>query len=262
MDVRKPGRRSGLGIEPGADRPGLIRGTSHTLGAVGETARAATPTDVLTVPLIAIGICMTVIGIRHCRRSVDRPCPVEAPLDAPGPSTRRIFVFPCRCSWWSMALADAACWVLVEAVSRSGPHNRARLLGSFPENLVVAQYLPAAFVADATPFLMCPSANTHPCPKGPARAASPASRTVALLADLRSPSGTRPGPRARTRAFGCTAYSSTAWSGAPMLSFGGAKAMWVHHVPQAVSSWVGVPPRRSFLNGGARLSALAATGTH
>ncbi len=226
---------------------------------------AAHATARITVPIKLVsadGGCATVIVTRARRRTQVASCPVEAPLDAPGPTTRRIHVFPCSCSWWSMVLADAVCWVLVGAVLRSGPHIRASPLGSFSEDIVGAQNLFTVFVAVPMPFLVSSSASAHPCPKGPARAASPASRTVALLADLQSPLGMTSDPAARTRALGCTACSSTAWSDAPMLSSGGAKAGWIHRAPQAVTSWVGVPPKKTVLGGGARLSALVATGTH
>ncbi len=203
MDVRQSGRRSGLGIGPGAAQTGA---TLVTLGAIGEPARATVLANVLALPLFTLGMCMTMIGIRHRRRrSAVRHCPVEAPSDAPGPILRRINVFLCRCSWWSMALADAACWVLVEVVLRSGPHGRASPLGSFPVDFVFAQSLATAYIAIAALFLVLPSAIVPLCPMGPARAASPASRTVVLLADLRIPPGIRSGPRARTRALGCSA---------------------------------------------------------
>ncbi len=185
----------------------------------------------LLTRLTTIVTCATSTGIITCRSTMICPCPVEAPLGAPGPLTRRINVFLCRCMWWSMALADVACWVLVEVVLRSRPHIRVDLLGSFSEILVIAQYLPMVVMDVAALILVFPSAIAHLCPKWPARAASPAPRTVAFLADLPRPLAMRSGPRARTRAINCTACSSTAWSGTPMPSLGSAKAIWAHHVP-------------------------------
>ncbi len=204
---------------------------------------------------------MTASGIRRRRRSAARPCPVEAPLDAPGPIPRRIIVFRC-CSRWSMVLADAACWGLVEVVLRSGPHDRASPLGSFPVDLVIALDLPTAYVAFGALLSVSPSASIHPCPVGPARAAPPASRTVVLLVDLRLPVGMRSVPRTRTCASSCSATSSAAWSGALLLSPGGAGASWTYHAPRAVTSWDGTPPRSSVLGGVARLPARVTTGPH
>jgi hypothetical protein len=208
----------------------------------------------------ATGIYMTMLGIRRCRRPTARPCPVEAPSDAPGPSPRRIIVFLYCCLRWSMVLADAACWGLVEVVLRSGPHDRAGPLGSFPVDFDFVLDLPTANAALGALLLISASAIVHPCPEGPACVAPPVSRTVVILADLRPPIGMRSGPRARARASYCSASSSTAWSGAPLLSSGGAGATRARRAPRAAASWGGIP-QNSTLSGVARLPARVTAGS-
>ncbi len=230
-------------------------------GAPGELVRAVLMGNASSSAMVVtmIGLSTTTFGIRRCRATAARSCPVEAPSDAPGPIPRRIIVFRC-CSRWSMVLADAACWGLVEVVLRSGPHDRASPLGSFPVDLDIALDLPTAFAAFGALLLMFSSAIFHPCPKGPACAAPSVSRTVVLLVDLRPPVGLKSGLRTRTRASSCSALSSTTRSGAPLLSFGGAGATLTHRAPRAATSWDGIP-RSPILDSVARLPARVTTGS-
>ncbi len=158
-----------------------------------------------------------------------------------------------------MVLADAACWVLVEAVMRSGPHDRASPLGSFPVDFDIALDLHTAFAAFGVPLSIPSSAIAHPCPEGPARAAPSFSRAMVLLVGLRLSIGLKAGLRTRTRASSCSASSSAARSGAPLLSFGGAGATSTYRAPWAAASWDGIPPS-PVLDSVARLPARVTTG--
>ncbi len=258
MDGRQSGRRSGLGLRPAATPPGPTQGTAA--GTPGVVARAMMMGNAFATLATTTGIYMTILGIRRCRRPTARPCPVEAPSDAPGPSPRRILVFLYCCSRWSMVLAGAAaCWGLVEVVMRSGPHDRAGPLGSFPVDFDFVLDLPIANAALGALLLISASAIVHPCPEGPACVAPPVSRTVVILAGLRLPIGMRSGPRARACASDCSASSSIAWSGAPLLSSGGAGATRARRAPRAAAFGGGIP-RNSTLSCGARLAARVTAG--
>jgi hypothetical protein len=96
---------------------------------------------------------------RHRARAAPS-CPEIAPSGAPGPCLHRILVLPC-CTWWSLALADAAWWMLKVEVVRSGRRARARPLGFFLELVALALILLTVSTARACRPLVIPPALSH-----------------------------------------------------------------------------------------------------
>ncbi len=133
-----------------AAAPEAPRGPNRTLLGASVMAAAATRSMARAVMPAAK---------RHRARAAPS-CPEIAPSGAPGPCLHRILVLPC-CTWWSLALADAACWVLMVEVVRSGRHARVRPLGSFLEFIVLALVLYTASAARACRSSVIPSAPSH-----------------------------------------------------------------------------------------------------
>jgi hypothetical protein len=183
-------------------------------------------------------------------------CPVVAPSGAPGPRLHRILVVP-RCTWWSLVLADAACWELVVEGLRSGPHIRACLLGFFRVYLAFALVLPSAFSAVAAVLLVTSSASNHACPDGRANAALPNARAAAHPADLKLPLRRRQGSSAGTFADTCTA-SPTTRSDPPLCFARRAEAGTPRRDPHAATSRDGFPQPPS-LGSAVRLAAHVTT---
>ncbi len=154
-------------------------------------------------------------------------------------------------------LADAACWELVEGL-RSGPHDRARLLGFFRVHFAFALILIPATAAVAVVFSVMSSALIPVCPHGRANAASPHARATAHPANLMlSLGGMRPGSLAGTFASTCTAPPTTR-SGPPLCFVRRAEAGQPRRVPHAATSGDGIPQPPS-LGSAVRLAAHGTT---
>ncbi len=204
--------------------PPLLTRVATSTGTPGAQTRAVVAEHALAPSADTTVVPLTKLGTWRSRTTSPRPFPVVAPSDAPGLFPHRIGVFLRCCLRWSMVLADAACWELVEVVLRSEPYDRTSPLGSFPANFVIVQDLPAAIMIIAASISISASATFHPRPKGLASVASPASRTVTILVGLQPLTKVKPDPRARARASCCSASSSAACWGAPLLSSRGAGA--------------------------------------
>ncbi len=134
-------------------------------------------------------------------------CPVAARPRAPGPRLHRVHVFHVALRW-SLVLADAVCWGLVEVV-RSAPPARGGTLGSFYE-FIVLEPLPAMPWAESADLrLVFPPVLLHPRPWWHANAAPSVARAAARLAGWTRCVAECPCPYAGTFARSCTAVTSS-----------------------------------------------------
>jgi hypothetical protein len=126
-------------------------------------------------------------------------CPVAARPRAPGPRLHRVHVFHVALRW-SLVLADAVCWGLVEVV-RSAPPARGGTLGSFYENVVYVP-MPAVPWADSADLrLVFHPVPHHHRPWWLANAALSVARAAARLAGWTLYVAAWPCPDARTFAM-------------------------------------------------------------
>ncbi len=142
-----------------------------------------------------------------CPGGLPALCLVVARLRAPRPRPYRIYVF--HVAWrWSLVLADAVCWGLVEGL-RSVPPARGGTLGSFRGNVVYVP-MPAVPWADSADLrLVFHPVPRHHRPWWLANAALSVARAAARLAGWTLCVAAWPFPEARTFAMDWTAVSPT-----------------------------------------------------